>query len=162
MAVAFRQPPRAAAVSAAFSLLEMVLVVGIVATLSAIALPRYTGALLRHRLETAARRIAADFALARHQAERSGVDQQMLFDVSGDTYELPGIGHLNDPTVDYSVDLREAPYRARLVSADFGGSQAVTFDGYGVPDSGGTIVVAVGASEMTVKVIAADGHVIVD
>ncbi len=42
------------------------------------------------------------------------------------------------------MTLSDAPYYAQLVSAAFGGDEVVTFDGYGLPDSGGTVVVGVG------------------
>ena len=39
------------------------------------------------------------------------------------------------------VKLNEYPFYAELISADFGGSSELVFDGYGVPKSPGRIVV---------------------
>jgi len=51
------------------------------------------------------------------------------------------VANLDDSSITYVTKLTDEPYRAELISANLGGDAQVTFDGYGVPDSGGTIVV---------------------
>ncbi|MCH8259363.1 MAG: hypothetical protein IIC46_04065, partial [Planctomycetes bacterium] len=50
------------------------------------------------------------------------------------------------------VPLREPPYLAKLASVDLGGDAQLTFDGFGVPDSGGSVVVQAGDYQYTVVV----------
>ncbi|HUU84571.1 MAG TPA: GspH/FimT family pseudopilin [Phycisphaerae bacterium] len=134
----------------AFTLVELVMVLLIVATLAAIAIPRYANSATRYRAETAARRIVADLALARSTAYTSGSTVTVNFDVSNNTLSIPGVSGLDKASLDYLVDFNKRPYRADLISADFGGSPAVSFDGYGVPDSGGSVVVGVGLIQKAV------------
>src|SRR5688500_12739493 len=58
-----------------FSLIELVLVVATIAVLSAIAVPKYADAMNRYRVDLAAKRVVADFALARSSARGSGLGQ---------------------------------------------------------------------------------------
>lgn len=133
-----------------FSLLELVLVIAIIATLAAIAVPRYGGAVARYRIEAAARRIVEDLALARATARSKSTSVTVTFDVAMNQYQISGVSALNDPSSDAELNLSDPPYRAQLVSAIFGGDNAVIFDGFGIPDSGGTIVIAGGAVTKTI------------
>ncbi len=63
-----------------FTLVELIVVLGIMAIVSMVALPRYTGAMARYRADAAARRIAADLTLA--QAEARQASQSRRFRVS--------------------------------------------------------------------------------
>lgn len=140
-----------------FSLLELVIVLAIMAIMAAIATPRYGQAIARYRTTMAARKVAADLTFARKRATISSTSQAVNFDVANDGYQLPGVTDMRTSAPDYSVALSSAPYRARIVSADFDGDADVTFDGYGVPDSGGTVVVAVGGYSKTIVLNADSG-----
>lgn len=63
------------------------------------------------------------------------------------------------PDQPYQVAVATEPYSATVVSADFGGDTEVIFDGYGVPDSDGTIVIQVGSYQRTLTVNAQTGRV---
>ena len=143
--------------SGGFSLLELVIVMVIVAIMGAIATPRYGQAIARYRSEMAARKVAADLTFAGKRAKISSTSQAVNFNVASDGYQLPGVTDMRTSAADYSVDLSSAPYQARIVSADFDGDGDVTFDGYGVPDSGGTVVVAVGDYSKTIVLDADSG-----
>ena len=54
--------------------------------------------------------------------------------------------------------LSEDPYGASMVSADFGGDADIIFDVFGVPDSGGSVVIQVGNHVRTVTVDAVTGR----
>ena len=140
-----------------FSLLELVLVIAIIATVAAIAVPRYGGAVARYRIEAAARRIVEDLALARASARSKSAGVTVTFDVAANQYQLSGVAALNDPLSDAKLNLSDPPYHARLVSAVLGGDNAVIFDGFGTPDSGGTIVIAGGAVTKTIVLDADSG-----
>lgn len=133
-----------------FSLFELVVVLVIIGTIAAIAVPRYAESDARYRAEAAARRIVADLALARTRAYTSGETVTVTFDVPADMLSAPGMRGLDKASSDYVVRFAEAPYRARLISADFGGLPTVDFDGYGMPSSGGSVVVRVGRTQKTI------------
>ena len=128
---------------AGFSVIEVVLVVAITALVSAIAVPRYASSLARYRADAAARRVAADLALAQNHASTAGRPQPVVFVARG--YQMPGMPHLDGKSYgDYTVDLGADPYGVTRVAAEFGGDASVKFDLYGAPDSGGSVVIEVG------------------
>ncbi len=111
----------------------------IMTTLSAIAVPRYAVSLARYRVDAAAKHVKAELSLARKTAKITGAS--LTVDVS-----------------DYQAILSESPYRALIVSAQFDGDDEIVFDGYGVPDSGGTVTVQVGVMQRTVVTDADTGR----
>ena len=141
----------------AFTLLELVLVLAIITVLAAIAVPRYTAAQQNFRADAAARRIVADLGLARSRARSQSNSQTVVFNLATSQYQMPGAPDLKNPANTYTVLLGGAPYQARLVSVDFGGSSQVTFDGYGVPDRGGTLVISAGGVQRTIVLEATSG-----
>jgi general secretion pathway protein H len=144
--------------SAGFTLIELVIVVMIAAVMTGIAVGRYGQALARYRADSAARRIVADLALARSEAKTTGSNVTVSFDPVSNQYQISTIPGLNNAASGYSVALGETPYHSSLVSAVLGGDAAVVFNGHGVPDSGGTVVVQSGATERTVSLSADTGR----
>jgi prepilin-type N-terminal cleavage/methylation domain-containing protein len=123
----------------AFTLVELVVVVLILAIFAAVAVPTFTDSLLFHRVESAARRFKADIDLTRHTARLTSTSQTLT--VLNDTYSTtPAVVNLDRPNQVYTVDLGEPPYELIILAADFGGRTDVTFDGFGKPSSGGTII----------------------
>lgn len=135
-----------------FSLVELVVVLVIMAALALIAEPRYAGVLSRYRVERAARRVAADLALSRFQARTSSRSRSIAFNPNLHQYEMSwSTGALSDaPSATTTVKLNAEPYRVKIVSASLGGDTAVTFNGYGVPDSGGAVILQSGPYQKTV------------
>jgi len=135
-----------------FSLLELVLVLGIIAIFAAIALPRHGNAVSRYRADLAARRIVQDLELAQATAKAKGAaqtvrirqwrDQVVLFDTAALDPHLPS----------YTTYLSDSPYKADITSSVFGGDNYVIFDGWGLPDSGGTAVLEVGSETRTITI----------
>ena len=134
-----------------FTLFELVLVLFIFGIIASMAAPRYASAICRFQVDTAARRLVRDLTTARERARSQGASQSVTFTVASDTYTVVGLTGL-DGSANYTVNVSGKPYNASIVSANFGGQSSVVFDGYGVPTSGGTVVLSSGSYTKTVTV----------
>lgn len=137
---------------AGFTLVELVIVVMIVGIVAAVAAPRYAATISRYRVEAAAKRIEIDLKLARRQAKIASAGQSIQFDTVAHSYVLPGVPHIDHPNLDYRVELAKTPYDSSITLVNFGGDAELLFDGYGCPDSAGTVVVQSGEYQKTVVV----------
>ncbi|MDX2116568.1 MAG: type II secretion system protein [Planctomycetota bacterium] len=115
---------------AAFSLIELVIVLVIVAMLAAIAVPRYGQSQARYRADAAAARVAADLERARDTARATSATQ--MFVLSGRSKYQFGASVPSAKTVDLSGE----PYGVQTAGGDLG-TEDVTFDAFGKP-SGAT------------------------
>lgn len=140
----------------AFSLIELVLVLSIVAIVAAIALPRYGRSTTRYRVELAAQRIIADLDYARSYARQTSQGVTVQFGDGADQLDIPAAPGLK-PGSAYQTQLAAEPYRVAITSPSFGGDADVIFDGYGMPDSGGTVDVQAGSLSITVTLDADTG-----
>jgi prepilin-type N-terminal cleavage/methylation domain-containing protein len=136
----------------AFSLIEIVTALAIASILVTVAAPQFASSLARDHAKNAAHRIAADLALAQRLAKTSSAGQTMAFNVAGNSYSLSGLTGLAGPSSSYTVMLINDPYESTLVSATFGTGSSISYDHFGQPSSGGTIVVQCGASQNTITV----------
>lgn len=136
-------PRRALALSrpSGFSFLELVVVVAIIALAAAVAMPRYGRALARYRAEVGARCVITALDQARQRARATGSLWEVVFTASGYTVRPVTVV---DPADVSTVNLSRDPFLANLQKVNMGGDSTVIFDGYGVPDSGGSLVVASG------------------
>jgi prepilin-type N-terminal cleavage/methylation domain-containing protein len=146
-----------------FSLIEITVVLLVLAILGAIAFPRYSLALARYHVAVASQRIAADLALAQTIGKTTSAGQAVSFSVTNNNYQLTGYsGFLGAAAqANYTVSLASSPYNATLVSANFNSTTQVTFNRFGQPDNGGTVVVQVGAYQKTITVDGNTGKVTV-
>jgi len=135
-----------------FSLVELMMVAAIISVMAAIAAPRYASALASYRADAAARRIVADLALAQGRAKAQSTTLTVDFDPPAGKYAITGMADPDRPASAYTVDLRAEPYRAALDQAAFGQGTKVNFDGYGIPNKGGTIILHVGSYSKTITV----------
>ncbi len=136
----------------AFTLVELVLVVVIIAVIAGIATPRYGSAIAHQQIDAAVRRIETDLALVQQRAKFSSTSQTIQFDALNESYGVVGMVDPDHPARIYRVELSVSPYDAAIHTVDFGGTSAVTFDGYGDPDNKGTIVIKVGNTYKTITV----------
>lgn len=145
-------------VRSGFSVIELVIVLAIIATLAAIAMPRYTTSLANYRADAAARRVAADFAYARSRAIAGSTSQSVVFTKSINSYQLTGATNPDKPSAAFVVSLAAEPYKAVIDDINFGGTGATSFtiNGHGYPDKGGFVVVRVG--QVTRRVVLSRAH----
>jgi type II secretory pathway pseudopilin PulG len=139
-------------------MVELVIVIMVISIMAAAAAPTFLDSLQYHRVESAARRVKADLQLAQQMARLKSASQTVTF--TGSSYTLSaGAVALDDANEAYSVDLAASPYEMNSVTAQFGISQAVTFDGYGMPSIGGTVELASHGFRCTVSLDGVTGEV---
>jgi prepilin-type N-terminal cleavage/methylation domain-containing protein len=140
----------------AFTVVELVIVVMVMGILAAVAAPTFFDSLLFHRVETAARRVKADLDYARQRARLISAAQTVTF--ANSVYTLGGTAKsLDNANAAFTVDLKKSPYLLDSATATFGGSATITFDGYGTPSSGGSVVLTAKDHQCTVTVEATTG-----
>ncbi len=136
-----------------FSLLETVLVIAIVATLTAVAVPRYAGTSGHYRAELAARRVLGDLNWVATRARSIGKKRVVIFDQAGNSYRIvtEEDPQISDRSLEnLTVEIGDRPYHAEIVTASFGDDERVVFDAYGRSDSGGIVRVQSGRFVKTV------------
>jgi prepilin-type N-terminal cleavage/methylation domain-containing protein len=140
-----------------FSLFELVAVLIIIAIVSAIAAPRYASSLDRFRIDRAANRVVVDLAYARGAAEAASASTTVVFDVAASAYTMSGLTDPRTGAGSYRTDLAAEPYRATIVTVAMDDPTAlddtasdVTFDGFGRPDSAGTVVLSIAGRTRTI------------
>jgi len=136
----------------AFTLIELVLLVVIIATIMVIGMGAYRGSVTHNALQAAVDRVCLDLALARQYAITTAVNQTVAFEPGEASYSMPGMPDPDRASRTYSVDLSVDPYQASIVSAVCGTDSEIIFDRYGVPDSLGRIVLEVGDRRETVRI----------
>jgi prepilin-type N-terminal cleavage/methylation domain-containing protein len=146
-------------VGGGFSLVEVVLVTAIIAVCAAIAIPRYGSAAGRYRADLAARRVAADLRQAQSRARMISAACTIAFTPSTSKYQIVNAPSFDGAGGTYTVDLTVPPYQARIVSANFNGSDQVAFSGWGLPNKAGTVVIAVGPEQRTISLNGQTGQV---
>lgn len=144
----------------AFTLIEMTLVIVVIAIVSAIAIPRYAGAVNRYRVEMAAKRVAADFSLARNAARSSGLGQSIDFTTPRNGYTMPGLAAPDGRAGDYIVKLGDEPYKVSLGTVTIGstGATSLQFTRYGYPTAAASVVVTSSGYSRTIYVDGTTGR----
>jgi prepilin-type N-terminal cleavage/methylation domain-containing protein len=144
----------------AFSLIEVLVVLAIIGFLAGIAVPRVSNSIDSHGVDRAARRVAADLEFARQHAMSTSSTQTVRF-LKGDDpgYWLVGLSHPDHSQLEYIVSFASDCHGAELDSVDFSGDLQFTFDMYGVPNTGGSVIIHVGRHYRTISVEAEIGRV---
>jgi type II secretory pathway pseudopilin PulG len=140
----------------------MMIVLAVLAILATIAIPKFGGSISRNRLDAAARRVRIDLDGARDLARRTSQSVRVRFSAGSHAYVYDGVASVDRPAETYRIELAREPYCAAIDAVDFGGDGDVVFDGFGTPDSGGTIVLRCGTSTRTIKLEAATGVAVVE
>lgn len=131
----------------------------ILAIMAAVAVPRFARAITGRRIDAAALRIATDLQLAQRRARQTSASQTIAFVALTGTYSVTGMSDPDHPSTTYTVRLSEPPYEVSISSVDFDGDAQLIFNGWGVPDSGGTVVLQGSHSVKTITVAPGTGQV---
>ncbi|MCL5282148.1 MAG: GspH/FimT family protein [Planctomycetes bacterium] len=142
-----------------FSLFELLLVLAITAVVAAVAAPRYGRASGRYRADLAARRVMADLRLAQSCAKAASCSRTVSFSTATGRYQLLSIPAPDGAQGDYTVVLSAEPYLADLTNVNFDGSLQVIFNGWGLPNKGGTVTLSAGGEQRTVVVDGVTGRI---
>lgn len=156
-----RRSPRPRSATA-FTLMEMMVVLAVVAILATVAIPRFGGSISGKRLDAAARRVQLDLSGARDLARRTSQGVRVRFTPGSDAYSFVGVASVDRPADVYRVELAREPYGVTIDSLDLGGDEDVIFDGFGTPDSDGLVVLRCGTSYRTIRLEAATGVAVVE
>ncbi len=147
----------------AFTLIEVLLVVGILGITAAIAIPRVGGSLEYQRVDGAARMLAADLELARRNAMTTSTTQRFTYRAGAvPEYEIEGMDNPSRPGESYIVRPSRQGFNVEFVSVAFGSDAepaTIEFDMYGAPDSAGTVTLRAGAHTRVITVGAISGSV---
>lgn len=145
---------------AAFSLLELTIVLAIIVAISAIAIPRYWSSIGRYRVDLAARRIAADLKLAQSKARATGAFRNVVFDTTTMRYGITEEQSLTSSNTGYLVDLAAAPYQVSIDAFSASdASRRVVFDGFGQPAQGLTLTLSAVGHKRIVTVDQSSGAI---
>jgi prepilin-type N-terminal cleavage/methylation domain-containing protein len=136
----------------AFTLIELAAVVAILALLASVAIPRFSDAVAEQRARAAAQRVAADVELAAARAARTSSPETIRFNLANRSYQILGAADVERPSQTYTVNLAGEPYAIEKIEAEFNGDAELKFDGYGLPDSGGSVTVEAGGHTRIVTV----------
>jgi len=130
----------------------------IISAFAGLALPAYGSAVARYRLDSAAYELSGELDRAAAHARMVGAMVTIRFNVAGDTVEFDDVPHRTTNATSYSIDLRESPRDAGIVSADFNTAEEYTVSGFGVPSSGGVVMLQNTAAARQLTIDAATGR----
>lgn len=142
-----------------FTLVELVIVLIVMATIAGLALPAYGGAVARYRLESAVYHLQNDSYWALAHARAAGVSINVRFDPAIHSVTFSNLPHRTIANDNHVLDLRAHPMEAVINTADFDGRLQYNISGFGLPDSGGTVVLRNGSGSRTLHYNATTGMV---
>lgn len=147
------------------SLIELTMSVMVLGILAAIAVPIYSNSLLKYRSEVAAQRIVQDLNQAQQLARLSNSNQTIIFNTATNSYTISGLASLNRPGAVYTVPLNQEPYSVVITSLVNAAQPTLqvnpltlTFDRFGTPDQGISLVVRAGDSSKQIVVAPVTGR----
>lgn len=149
----------------AFSLLELVLVMTMMAIMLGLAAPRMQSYIEHDRVRRLGGQIALDLAMARSEAIKLRTPVMVKFRTGGNFYTVVidgDIATVRGRESEYEVRLkRNELYNAEIRRVELDTGENINFDRFGRPDTGGVIVIGSGDSEVTITIDQATGNVTV-
>jgi len=125
-----------------FTLVELLVTIGLIAIIGAIAIPSYFGYSLNTNLKAAARNIQADFLDLKERAIAENTMYQITFDQSGNTYTIQKGTETGAPYTPIEVRTLSAfGGDVGIFNAVFGGGiPTITFEGRGIATTGKVVL----------------------
>lgn len=153
--------------SAAFTLVEVLVVVMIMGIAAALVVPQLLNA-GQMTIQAASRMVMSDVLYAQNEAIARQTERRVVFDVDNNSYSLTDESGTTlsvtwmpaGYTIDFDDDKRFSG--VTLTAVDFGGSTTLAFDELGAPTSGGTIELAANSNQYRITVSAFTGRVTVE
>jgi len=115
--------------------MELMIVIAIIAVVSAISIPNFIGWFPQHRLNVATREMVSTFQMARLKAIKTSSDIVVAINVGGDSYTV-----FQDDSLNWVLDGGEREWNTTplppgidITAAAFGGGASVRFDRRGFP-----------------------------
>lgn len=136
-----------------FSVVEIVLVLATIATLTAIVAPRYATASQSAALDAAARRVVAELEAIRERARASSSVATVQVSTLTSSIRVSGIPTERMLGAASGLILADPPYGVEVSSVSFGGGSTFTFDARGEPNTRGSITLRRGDATRTVSVV---------
>lgn len=145
----------------AFSLIELTMVVAIGAILSAIAVPKFSNATTRYKLDAASRRLASDIQAAQQEAIATSSSRTVTLGATAKNYTISGLAADGTKVIYSTIELDESPYEITGLASYIAGnaSTPIKFDGFGKPNGSGTIQLKIRNDKKTLTLDAATGLV---
>ncbi|MEM1072498.1 MAG: prepilin-type N-terminal cleavage/methylation domain-containing protein [Planctomycetota bacterium] len=144
-----------------FTLVELVIVVAVIAVIAAIAVPRFSVAQVRSKLDAAASRVVNDIGISSNTARADGSARQIVYDPFSDAYVMMGV-RSRGGVLNRMVELRGPPYDTNIVSATFDGLPMLVVNGHGLVEGSGVISLGVGSLGKRIVVTSGSSSVRVD
>jgi prepilin-type N-terminal cleavage/methylation domain-containing protein len=129
----------------AYTLIELVIVLFIMGLACAIAFPKYSSTLSKHRVTRAADRVVADLRLAKSYALMRSTSVYVDLSTSNHTLGIRDIDDFDASGRRHSVQLSGDPYFTSIANFNLGGQASVQFSGHGESMTIGTITLQCGA-----------------
>ncbi len=125
-----------------FTLIELMVVIGIIAILSAIAIPSYIQWLPKHRVGTAARAVMSAMEFARANAIKRNTVVRVDFDWANDSLTVVEVIDPGPPEVATTLRTRRMPGDVDLKDHELDPlGNSVTFNGHGFSTETGQVTV---------------------
>lgn len=148
-----------------FTMVELIIVVAIIAIAALVAVPMMSSA-ASVQIRSASNMIAGDLEYARSMAISRGQKYSVVFDPGAESYKIVDEGgivikHPVKTASDYIVDFKNNGRfnKVDIANANFNATTSVQFDCLGSPNSGGTVSLQAGNTNVTITVEHVTGYV---
>jgi len=140
------------------SLLELTFVtlaIGVIAVAGSL---RYADALTRHRLQAAGKAIAAEWQGLAAMARTRNQTVTITVDPAMETFTVTGVENPDGPSRPYVVNVLNR-FSVGIDRSDFPTATPLSFNAFGHPNRGGSLVLKLHGSERSVTVDASQGTI---
>ena len=144
---------------AGWSLLELIIVIVLMGILGSVGTMKFVDSLSYHRVNAAALRLSTDINAMQRQARVTAQTTSVQLGMPSNSYTLIGVQNPDRPALaNPVVSLQDGVLKATFGTISLtGGGTTITFNGYGIPNKGGTITLQSGSATKQVSVSGTSG-----